>query len=190
MMEIFIIITMNNSITTITKYQAHIEALAETLGCKLVQEPNMQGMMFCEELPPRVEIPTIENQIHYLTALHELVHVRNKDFQGRPPYEDKTSYFDKGVLHCEAAAWKGAIGLCMDEIQPASRYFMWDYCLGSYYQNYIECAGKPTRLYNGNRHHVEFVYDHPDDYFTGVMRLIMGDITDFKTPYLGSFSFK
>jgi hypothetical protein len=174
----------------ITKYQAHIESLAKEIGCKLVQKPNMPGMMYIEGPEPYIEGPVIVNQIHYLTCLHELAHCKNGDTQGRPPYQDKRAYFDKGVLHCEAAAWDGAIKLCIDEIQPASRYFMWDYCLGSYYTNYIDCAGKPTRLMNGNRHHVKFVYDHPDSYFTSIVKLIMGDITDFKTPYLGAFKFE
>lgn len=141
----------------------------------------MPGMMYVEL--GYVEIPTVENQIHYLTGLHELAHFANGDTQGRPPHQDKKAYFDKGVLHCEAAAWNWALDRCIDEVSDASRKFMWDTCLGSYYLGSIHAKGKPSRLMNGDRHHVEFVYDEPDEYFTNTVKRIQGDLTNFAIKY-------
>lgn len=173
------------------KYQTQVEQIAKELACKLDQKPEFRsaGMMFVEEQPPRVEIPTITDQISYLICLHELGHVANEDTQGRPPYQSKKAYFDKGVLRAEAAAWEFTIENCLDDIEDSSRYFMWD-CLGSYYSlGYLASKGKPARLLNGNRHHVEFIYDEPDEYFTSIVKRIQGNLIDFKIEYKGAVDF-
>jgi hypothetical protein len=171
------------------QYQKHIEDIAEELNCKLIQKPNLPGMMYVEL--GYIEIPTIKNQIDYLTALHELLHFKDGHTQARPPYQDKTFYFDNGVLKSEAQAWEYTLDNCIDEITDESRRFMWDVCLGSYYQNgYLDAKGKPSRLWNGNRHHHEFIYDHPDEYFESIVKRIQGSITDFKTKYVGKYTAK
>jgi hypothetical protein len=167
----------------IQEYNKQVESLAKEFGCRIDMRPNLFGMMYVEL--GYIEVPTIENQIHYITGLHELSHFANGHTQGRPPHQDKRFYFDNGVLRSEADAWRGALDWCLDEVQEATRRFMWDFCLGSYYMHAIECGQKPTRLMNGNRHHVEFVYDKPDAYFTSIVKRIQGDLTDYKIKYEG-----
>jgi len=167
----------------IDKYQLHIETIAKEFGCKLIQKPNLPGMMYVEY--GYIEIPTIENQIHYLTGLHELSHFALGHTQGRPPHSDKRLYFDIGVLRSEAQAWEGALNWCIDEIQDESRRFMWDTCLGSYYHCYLWCKGVSSTLGNGNRHYVEFIYDHPDEYFESIMKRIQWNLKDWKQKYKG-----
>jgi hypothetical protein len=166
------------------KRQSHIDNLARTLGCKLIQKPNLPGMMYIEFEPPYIEGPIIENQIHYLTMLHELGHCYWRHSQARPPYQHKRFYFDNGVLKSEAQAWEFALDHCGEEIEDASRRFMWDTCLGSYYKlGYIDAKGKPSRLWNGNRHYVEFIYDEPDEYFASIVKRIQGDLTDYEIQF-------
>lgn len=165
----------------ISKYRQHIKDLAAQLGCTVHQEPELPGMMFVEF--GYVHGPIINNQIDYLTNLHELMHFKHGDTQGRPPHDNKKHYFEAGVLHQEAYAWDESLDQCIDEIQPASRYFMWDVCLGSYYSAYLRSNGKPSRLLNGNRHYVEFVYDCPDEYFTSVVNRIQSNLSSFKIIY-------
>lgn len=168
------------------KYQKHIEQLAEELKCRRVVDIKFRttAMMYVES--GYVEVPPIGNQIDYLINLHELGHVFHKHTQGRPPHTDKKFYFDNGVLHSEAQAWEWALDKCINDLEPASRYFMWDTCLGSYYSlGYIASNGKPTTLPNGNRHHVEFVYDKPDAYFTSIAKRIQGALTNYRIIYKG-----
>ena len=155
------------------KRQAHINELAIKLNCRLVQQANMPGMMFVEF--GYIEGPIIENQIHYLTMLHELGHQFNGHTQGRPPHSDKTHYFDNGVLKSEAEAWDYCLNNCDEEIEDASRTFMWDYCLGSYYRHAVLYGDKPCKLLNGDRGYVEFIWDKPDDFFIGVVNRITGN---------------
>jgi hypothetical protein len=172
----------------ISLYKAHIDKLAKELNCQLDIDPKFKNtaMMYVEENPPRIEVPTIVDQITYLTNLHELGHVFHGHTQGRPPHETERFYFDNGVLHSEAQAWEWALDNCIDEIQSASRLFMWNNCLGSYYlHGYIAAAGKPDRIQNGNRHHVEFIYDEPDAYFTSIVKRIQGDLTNYTVKYEG-----
>src|SRR5271170_6514155 len=146
------------------QYQDHIDSLAKELGCRVDQKPGQLGMMYVEF--GYVEGPTISNQMDYLINLHELGHFAHGHTQGRPPKNKEKFYFENGVLKSEAQAWNWALDKCIDEIQDESRRYMWDFCLGSYYNyGYIHERGKPTRLWNGNRHHVEFVFDTPDVYF-------------------------
>lgn len=166
------------------EYQCHIDMLAKELGCKVVQGPDMPGMMYVES--GYVEGPIITNQIDYLINLHELGHFAWGHTQGRPPHGDKKFYFENGVLKSEAQAWEWALNRCMDKIQDASRKFMWDTCLGSYYfHGYVLAKGAKTYLGNGNRHHVRFTYDRPDEYFTHIVKRIQGNLNDFNIKYNG-----
>lgn len=169
--------------------QAHIDKLANELGCVVVQQPGMAGMMFVEEEPPRIEGPTIDSQENfgarypteescYLVMLHELGHVARGHTQGRPPFTNKTFYFDNGVLKSEAEAWEYALDNTIVEPGAVERRFMWNTCLGSYFRGaYIDKAKRKLRihqLWNGNRHHVKFAWDDADDYFYSIKKRIEG----------------
>jgi hypothetical protein len=155
---------------TLTPTTAHVKKLAKKLGCKIIMKPGMPGMMYVEF--GYVEGPRIETQADYLVNLHELGHFALGHTQGRPPKEKEQFYFDNGVLKSEAQAWEWAMDHCMEELEPATRKFMWETCLGSYYKCALWAAGQPSRLTNGNRHWVEFVYDKPDDYFHSIVKRI------------------
>ena len=167
----------------IEEYKSHIASISKELGCRVDMRPDIPGMMYVES--GYIETPTIKNQIHYLTALHECGHYAWGHTQGRPPHQDKRFYFDNGVLRSEAQAWEFALDRCLDELQDNSRRFMWDTCLGSYYFDSILHGNSPHRLWNGNRHHVEFIYDKPDAYFTSIVKRIQGNTKDFKIKYNG-----
>ena len=137
-----------------------------------------------------VEGPTLENEKDYFINLHELGHMAHGHTQGRPPQDDKKFYFENGVLKSEAQAWEWALDRAMIKPSPESRVFMWDTCLGSYYDHYRMFRNHPTRLGNGNRHHVEFVYDHPDEYFESVVKRIQEDefsLIDYRIKYTGRY---
>lgn len=161
--------------------QDHIDRIARTLGCEVRQHRGSLGMMWVEF--GRISGPIIEAQKNYLALLHELGHFKLGHTQGRPPQEDKRFYFDNGVLRSEAQAWEWALDHCIEPIEPVSRQFMWDFCLGGYYQESLNLAGQPTRLRNGDRHHVEFVYDKTDDYFASIVQRIQGGLSIFKVPF-------
>ncbi len=160
--------------------QAHIDQLAREMGCRVDQRPGEPGMMWVEF--GRVSGPTIENQQDYLAVLHELGHFALGHTQGRQAPSD-IYYFDNGVLRSEAEAWEWAMNECCEPVTYKSRRFMWDYCLGSYYQNSLELAGRPTRLHNGDRGHIEFVYDEVDAFFAAVVMQLQGDCRGFLTPF-------
>ena len=169
---------------SLLSYQYHVERLAKELGCKIVQEPNMPGMMYVEF--GYVEGPIIKTQSDYLTMLHELGHFYWGHTQGRPPKESERFYFDNGVLHSEAQAWEWALNISLDDPTENSRRFMWDTCLGAYYRwCYLYPKGIPTHLTNGDRGYVWFVCDDPDSYFESIMRRIQGEITNFNIKYEG-----
>jgi hypothetical protein len=161
--------------------QAHVDQLAREMGCQVRQAPRRPGMMWVEY--GYVDGPTIENQQDYLAVLHELGHFALGHTQGRAPHTNEHYYFDNGVLRSEAEAWEWAMNECMEPIEYKSRRFMWDYCLGSYYQNSLELAGQPTRLNNGDRDHIEFVYDEIDPFFRSVVRQMQGDQEGFLVPF-------
>lgn len=139
---------------------------AENFGCEIQWiGPEDGGMMYVEYEPPMVEIPDIVGQKQYLIGLHELGHVIHGHTQGRPPFGDKRFYFDNGVLKSEAQAWNWAMDVCLETIEPGVASFMYYQCLNTYYTASVYAAGMPTRLTNGNRDHVEFIYDQPDQYF-------------------------
>jgi len=168
----------------IEKYQEHIKALSKQLGCRIDLKPNQIGMMYVEF--GYVEGPTIKTQVDYLVNLHELGHFAHGHTQGRPPKRKEKFYFENGVLKSEAQAWEWALDRCIDEIQDESRRFMWDTCLGSYYvYGYLWYKGVPSTLGNGNRHYVEFVYDHPDEYFESIMKRIQGNLSNWNHKYKG-----
>jgi len=159
--------------------QAHVDQLAAELGCVTVQQPNMPGMMFVEYEPPVIEGPIIASQSDYLTMLHELGHVARGHTQGRPPFTEKTFYFDNGVLRSEAEAWEWALDHCReeDELDTTARAFMWRRCMGSYYQGSRIANGRGgQQLWNGNRHHVLFAYDKPDVFFWSVAQRMAGNV--------------
>jgi hypothetical protein len=166
---------------TADDYQSHIDQLGRNLGCQVRQYPGAPGMMYVEL--GYVEGPVIRNQRDYLSLLHELGHFALGHTQGRPPYDTETYYFDNGVLRSEAEAWEWALNECEDTIEYKSRRFMWDYCLGGYYQSSLELEGKPTRLTNGDRGHVIFTYDEVDAFFVAVVRQIQGGETGFLVPF-------
>lgn len=161
--------------------QVHIDQLAKNLNCTLIQRDNLPGMMYVEF--GYVEGPTIKDQITYLTMLHELGHIEHGHTQGRPPATEKKHYFTNGVLRSEAEAWDWALRECSEKIEDSSRRFMWDFCLGSYYRGYLAAQGRPSRLGNGGRYHVEFTYDDPDHFFRETVRKIQGDLEDFLVPF-------
>lgn len=185
-----VVVTRGHGHKVLSAMQEHINKLATELGTKVTQGKNLPGMMFVEYEPPAVEGPLLDqkNNVYYpdlycrfVVMLHELGHVKHGHTQGRPPYSDQVHYFTNGVLRSEAEAWDYALDqfeLLQREVEcklsPASRKFMWERCLASYYQGYKKYKGKPSRLTNGNRHYVEFTYDEPDDYFWGVKERILG----------------
>ena len=77
---------------------------------------------------------------------------------------------------------------CQDIIGYKTRRFMWDYCLGSYYQHALEIGNEPTRLPHGNRHHVEFVFDKADDFFASVVTQIQDGREGFLIPFPGKLT--
>lgn len=139
-------------------------------------------------------------QSRYLTCLHELGHFHWGHTQGRPWVSDTVNYeeladrsywehywgsneeyFNNGVLKSEAQAWNYALDKCdipSAEIEPETRRFMWDTCLGSYF-NHARAVGFDTpgqRLYNGDRHYITFAYGRPSQYFSQTKRrIIEGD---------------
>ena len=162
-------------------YQNEIDRIARSLGCQVRQAPKMPGMMYVEL--GYIEGPTIQNQQDYMALLHELGHFALGHTQGRPPHGTETYYFDNGVLRSEAEAWEWAMNECCDPLQYKTRRFMWDFCLGGYYQSSLELAGRPTRLGNGGRHHIEFVYDEVDAFFAAVVMQIQGECAGFLVPF-------
>lgn len=159
-------------------FQVHVESLCSEHGIALDQRFNLPGMMFVEEQPSRIEIPTMEPCFHaptvnlcYMVALHEIGHCVHGHTQGRPPFGDQTYYFDHGVLRCEAEAWNWALdaalgGSMPDEGTVQLTAYDCTYIAGRYIGSYIRAArlhpNEPYRLGNGNRHHVEFRFDDPD----------------------------
>ena len=72
--------------TSIEEMQKHLETLAAELSCVMIQGSNMEGMMYVEEEPSRIETPKLEYgvfggtyrytpRIAYMVGLHELGHV-------------------------------------------------------------------------------------------------------------------
>lgn len=149
--------------------QDHLNALISKHGIRADQRYNLSGMMFVEEDPPRIEIPTLEVcpvapsvNIAYMVGLHEIGHVVHGHTQGRPPHRDKTWYFDNGVLRSESEAWQFALDECRTSLDVKDCRFMVNRYLGSYIDTARRQAGRPYRLGNGNRHWIEFTFDDPN----------------------------
>lgn len=155
--------------------QDHVTELAELLTCEVVQKPGMAGMMFVEYEPPMIEGPVIQEQKDYFIMLHELGHVAHGHTQGRPPFTDKRFYFDNGVLKSEAEAWMWALDNSREEPCQATRNFMWNFCLGSYLRGSVTARGRLDQLWNGNRHHVVFLWDKPDELFWSSAERLAGE---------------
>lgn len=163
------------------EYQTRLDYLAKQLGCRLDQmDANTPGMMYVEF--GYVEGPTMSGpsyyypnlQSRYMVCLHELGHFAHGHTQGRPPKSDEKFYFDNGVLRSEAEAWQWAMDNANEELEWATRIFMWETCMGSYYRS--SSVGAPMqRLYNGNRHHVPFTWDKPDTFFWMVKSRMEGE---------------
>lgn len=149
-----------------TRYREILYDMAYDMGCGLRLEPNLPGMMYVEfgyvEGPDPVTSTTYTPQQAFAVGLHELGHFAYDHTQGRPPRGDITHYFDNGVLRSEATAWAYAFARFDDlgiEIEEDVLRYSWNTCLGSYVRGAKIAGDSPTRLWNGNRHHVEFVYD-------------------------------
>lgn len=163
---------------------AQLHQLAKEAKVELRLAPGMAGMMYVEfgyvEGPDPTDLscgwhyPTV--QACYMVNLHEIGHGALGHTQGRPPATDQTFYFDNGVLRSEAQAWEYALDHMDEELEMTTRRFMWGTCLGSYYAGARAANGRGgNRLGNGNRHHVAFTYDEPDEYFWGIAdRLLPG----------------
>ena len=156
-------------------YVGYLYGLAQELGCGLRLVPNLDGMMYVEfgyVEGPHPETTTRHTpQISFAVCLHELGHFYHGHTQGRPPMGHLTHYFDNGVLRSEAEAWDFAFehfDIYGEAIEDETKNDMWGRCLGSYYGG-ARVAGKtPSRLYNGDRGYVSFIYDDPDDLFQAV----------------------
>jgi hypothetical protein len=167
---------------TLYKYNRQIEHLSKELGCKVHQGYNMPGMMYVEF--GYIEVPTIHDQKDYLVNLHELGHFALGHTQGRPPAREQRYYFDNGVLKSEAQAWEWAMDRSITRLTDNTRRFIWDTCLGSYYEyGFIGMKGRPSTLRNGNRNYVTFIYDKPTTYFAKIVRRMQDGLSEFKIRY-------
>ena len=175
---------------------AQLFRLAKQAGTELRLGPGTQGMMYVEfgyvegpdpdywvTNPLRGNYPTRE--ACFMVNLHEIGHAYHNHTQGRPPKGDERHYFDNGVLRSEAQAWEYALdhadGIDLDEV---TRKFMAERCIGSYISGARAAGGRPgQRLYNGNRHHVAFTWDDPDDeYVQSIVRRLLGEVDSTFTP--------
>lgn len=162
-------------------YIVYLRELADEIGCDLRMAPDMAGMMYVEfgyVEGPDPYASRVTQQQAFAVNLHELGHFEYGHTQGRPPKGDLKFYFDNGVLYSEAQAWDFALShfwMRDEQIEDATRSYMWNTCMGSYYRGAVAANGQGgQRLWNGNRHHVAFAYDEPDDYFWSVKAAILG----------------
>ena len=162
--------------------QVHVQQIADDLGCILIQKEGLPGMMYVER--GYIEGPVIQNQIDYFLVSHELGLFALGHPEAHPPNKDKGGFLDRGFLRTGARGWEWALDHTkLDPVGNAARLFMWDTCLSSYYVGYLAANGHPSRLWNGDRYYVQFVYDAPDAYFDRVVRRIKGKTKGFKHPY-------
>jgi hypothetical protein len=169
------------------EYTAHIEDLARWLGCEYRWVYGGEGMMYVEfgyvEGPPIAEVvpykygKNLTAQQAYYIALHELGHYAYGHTQGRPPKSDETHYFDNGVIKSEAEAWEWAMNEAHEEMHDTTRRWAVTDCINTYrdHARYAFKFKTPSRLHNGNRHYVEFLFDNPDtEYVIGVVERMKG----------------
>lgn len=156
--------------------QQHIYDIAADLNCEVEFTVGMkEAMMYVEENPPRIEVPTKEHwdvwpEKCYAISLHELGHVYHGHTQGRPPYLNKIYYFKNGVLKSEAEAWKFALNNSLIDWAEETMDYALNICLLSYFKASQWAGNRPDRLTNGNRHYHLFTWDTPDDYFWNVAK--------------------
>lgn len=161
-------------------YDQYLRDLAEEINCEIRWVDVPHGMMYVEFgyiETPSIGSTMLTRQQEFAIGLHELGHHALGHTQGRPPKSDETFYFDNGVLKSEAEAWSFALDhfdARREEIESETRSFMGNYCLGSYASGATFHGDRPTRLTNGDRGHVLFVYDKPDSYFWAVQNRITG----------------
>ena len=174
--------------------QDHLDVKASILECRLDQpDIDTPGMMYVEF--GYVEGPTLSLkntrrypnlQSRYMTNMHELGHFAHGHTQGRPPMQNKTRYFTNGVLKSEAEAWEWALDdSVLTSYDDATKSFMWERCMGSYYRG-SQMDGytrRDNRLWNGDRGYVPFQWDIPDDYFWSIKeRMTSGTTSRRKVP--------
>lgn len=165
-------------------YRPYLVDLARELGCNLYLGPDIAGMMYVEfgyvEGPCPDVSQTYTPQQAFAVGLHELGHFYHGHTQGRPPMAHLTEYFDRGVLRSEAEAWQYALSHFEqreEEIESRTREMMWGRCLNSYYQGALLRKGRSDcRLWNGDRHHVAFAYDEPDEFFFSIRDALVSGI--------------
>lgn len=159
-------------------YANHVARLAKELGAVTESTGLHRGMMYVEEDPPRVDFLPITDVVTYYVALHELGHVAHGHGQGRPPHEDRTFYFENGVIRSEAQAWEWAFDHARKPLPPAlgerlRHESIESYIAGGRFRYGVKgwWWGKPEGpdWSNGNRHYVEFAYDEPDEYVHSVL---------------------
>ncbi len=175
---------------------AQLFRLAKKADTELRLGPGTEGMMYVEfgyvegpdpdawVLDPlsggRLRYPTRE--ACFMVNLHEIGHAYHNHTQGRPPKVDETWYFDNGVLRSEAQAWEYALDAAEGELDldEVTRDFCANRCIGSYIAAARAANGAPgQRLYNGNRHHVAFTFDDPDDeYVQSIVRRLLGETSE------------
>lgn len=163
-------------------YTSYVYDLARELGCGLRLVSDIPGMMYVEFGYVEGPTPNFSTrhtpQQAFAVCLHELGHFALGHTQGRPPFTDQTFYFDNGVLLSEAEAWDYTLNhmqIFGAEIESYTRQYMWGRCLNSYLQGAIFADGRPTRLTNGDRGYVEFVYDEPGEFFYSVRDRLLGE---------------
>lgn len=163
-------------------YKSYLYELALEWRCGLRLGPDVAGMMYVEF--GYVEGPDPDTSLHvtpqqaFAIGLHEIGHFALGHTQGRPPLVDETYYFDNGVLRSEAEAWQFAFDHFVErgeDLEPATRTYMNERCIGSYLRGAIAANGSLSRLTNGDRHHVEFIYDKPDNFFFDIRSQLSGE---------------
>jgi len=160
-------------------YRKYLCSLAADLDCEFRFTDHLHGMMYVEF--GYVEGPEpYESQICFAVGLHELGHVHHGHTQGRPPMGHLRHYFDNGVLRSEAEAWEFALDhfdLRNETVEDETRSFMWNTCLNSYYSTALSASGSTCYLWNGDRHHIPFVYDEPTEFFWKIKGQILGEVS-------------
>lgn len=161
-----------------SEYKQYLLDLARELCCNIYLGPNVAGMMYVEfgyvEGPDPGNSSSYTPQQAFAVGLHELGHFYHGHTQGRPPREDLTAYFDRGVLRSEAEAWDYTFDHFDErgeDLSPSTLTWMWESCIGTYYRASLREAGRnDCQLWNGDRHHVRFTWDEPDELFWQVQR--------------------
>ena len=171
----------------ISQYKKQTDEIAKKLGCIITEDHNIDGMMYVEEEPPRIEAPILNIyksakypgglQTKYMVRLHELGHVFYGHTQGRAPYEHKTFYFDNGILYSEAQAWDYAMNNCIDDKLDEETLSFIRNCLMSYILAGRKYHGKKTTIPQRNSH-IEFIFDIPNQFVISTYKRMGGNEYD------------